>query len=98
MPNDGYVQVAADSVGKKVDASELTRVEPDDTGTPVVVERQRVAIGSDDDPTHLVEVRGGALMVRFDGIEEITTLLKRAVMLLQILANQEITDNDVKGM
>jgi hypothetical protein len=42
--NDGYIQVPADDVGKKVDTAELTR--PDGT----LVERQRVSIGDDGDP------------------------------------------------
>lgn len=54
---DGYVQVAADGTGKKVDNAELTRAD----GT--VVERQRVAIGDDSDPTKQARVQDGQVWV-----------------------------------
>lgn len=54
---DGYVQVAADGAGKKVDNAELTRTD----GT--VVERQRVAIGDDSDPTKQARVQDGQVWV-----------------------------------
>jgi hypothetical protein len=49
-PSDGYVQVAPDSTGKKIDNAELTR----DNAT--VVERQRVVLGSDENPRLQVQV------------------------------------------
>lgn len=51
---DGYVQVATDGSGKKVDNAQLTR----DDGT--IITRQRVVISSDDNPRQQVEVRGEA--------------------------------------
>jgi hypothetical protein len=53
-PQDGHVQVATDGPGKKIDNAELIR----DDGT--VVERQRVSIGSDDNPRTQMEVSGEA--------------------------------------
>jgi len=78
---DGYVQVAADGVGKKIDNAELTR----DDG--VVVERQRVVISSDDNPRIQTRVDGeagraalsvdigNALNSIVDKLEEIRTLI-----------------------
>lgn len=43
MADDGFIQVPADSVGKKVDTTEVTRADT------VVVERQRVEARDDDD-------------------------------------------------
>jgi hypothetical protein len=43
---DGFVQVAPDSSGKKIDNTEVTR---SDTG--VVVERQRIEVRDDNDET-----------------------------------------------
>lgn len=43
MSDDGFIQVPADSVGKKVDTTEITRTDD------VVVERQRVEVRDDDD-------------------------------------------------
>lgn len=54
---DGYVQVAVDGAGKKVDNSELTRAD----GT--VVERQRIVIGDDVDPTLRARVQDGQVWV-----------------------------------
>jgi hypothetical protein len=78
---DGYVQVAPDSTGKKIDNAELTR----DGG--VVVERQRIVVASDENPRVQAQVDGepgrGYLVVdsqRFDEIieklDEIATILR----------------------
>jgi hypothetical protein len=47
---DGYTQVAPDSTGDKIDTSELTRADA------TVVNRQRVVIGDDVDPTQQAKV------------------------------------------
>lgn len=51
---DGYIQVAADGSGKKVDNAEITRAD----GT--VVERQRVVQADNDDVGPMVTVGGEA--------------------------------------
>ena len=55
---DGYIQIAPDSTGKKVDNAELTRKD----GT--VVERQRVVLSDDIDPTQQMQARDGRVYVR----------------------------------
>jgi hypothetical protein len=80
---DGYVQVAPDSTGKKVDNAELTR---DDT---TVVERQRVVIGSDENPRQQVMVGGDAgnvyLLMDSKAFNEILEKLEEITELLKIL-------------
>lgn len=70
---DGYVQVATDGTGKKVDNADLTR----DDGTEVY--RQRVVLGSDENPRQQVQVRGEAgdvaLMVDAKELGEIKEVL-----------------------
>jgi hypothetical protein len=44
MTDDGFIQVPADSVGKKVDTAEILRAD-----TQVTVERQRVEVRDDED-------------------------------------------------
>jgi len=51
---DGFVQVAPDGAGKKIDNAELTR----DDGT--VVERQRIVLADDENPRAQVGVTGEA--------------------------------------
>ena len=51
---DGFVQVAADGAGKKIDNAELTR----DDG--VVVERQRTVLADDKNPRLQLELAGEA--------------------------------------
>lgn len=60
---DSYVQVAADGVGKKIDNSQLTREKPDpawDATEGDTVQRQRVVVGSDENPELQVRVDGEA--------------------------------------
>lgn len=47
MATDGFVRVAPDSSGKRIDNTEITRAESAADGTPIVVERQRVDIRDD---------------------------------------------------
>lgn len=54
---DGSVQLPLEGTGKKVDNSELTRADL------TVVERQRIVVADDLDPTQQARVLGGALMV-----------------------------------
>ena len=70
---DGYVQVATDGAGKKIDNAQLTR----DDGTVVV--RQRAVIGSDENPRSQVDVRGeagkGYLVTKDDTLEQCLEVL-----------------------
>lgn len=79
--SDDYVQVQPDSTGAKVDTTQLTR----EDGT--IIERQRVVIGSDENPRQQVAVGdevGKVYMLvdskRFDELiekmQEIIDLLK----------------------
>lgn len=70
---DGYVQVATDGSGKKVDNAALTR----DDGT--VAYRQRVVLGSDDNPRQQVALGGetgrGYIMVDSKAFDEMLEVL-----------------------
>ncbi len=60
---DSYVQVAVDGAGKKIDNTELTREKPDPAWSSTegdTVQRQRVALGSDEFPELQVRVDGEA--------------------------------------
>jgi hypothetical protein len=57
---DGYVQVASDAGGKKIDNAELTREQSPLGTAAVVVERQRVVLASDENPRQQVDVDGEA--------------------------------------
>lgn len=86
---DGKVVVPPDSSGKAVDTSELTRSD----GT--VLERQRVSLGDPVNVGSLVGVNTAAeLLVHFKP-GAIVIQLKRIAMLLEIIAGQEISANDV---
>lgn len=80
---DGYVQVATDGTGKKVDNADLTR----DDGTEVY--RQRVVLGSDENPRQQVQVRGEAgdvaLMVEAKELGEIKEILSEIRDLLRFV-------------
>lgn len=80
---DGFVQVAVDGAGKKVDNTEVTRLDTD-----VVVERQRVEARDDDD-----EVLSTQLLA--DKLDEIRDLLFDIKDMLQ--TNNEIWLTIVKG-
>jgi tRNA threonylcarbamoyladenosine modification (KEOPS) complex Pcc1 subunit len=71
---DGHVQVAADGAGKKIDNAELVR---DDAAT---VYRQRVVLGSDENPRQQVSVSGeagrGVLHVNAEELSEIRATLQ----------------------
>jgi hypothetical protein len=85
--SDGYVQVQADSIGKKVDTSEVTRSD----GT--VAERQRT-VGADPCDTSaqgLAAVRGGKLQVSDEHaqlLESINEKLGRMLFILENAVNQ----------
>jgi hypothetical protein len=66
---DGFVQVPADSVGKRIDTTEITR--PDSS----VVERQRMSIG--DDTVTLGEILGTLQEIR-DAITDLKFALLSA--------------------
>ena len=65
---DSYVQVATDGSGKKIDNAALTREVPFDGSTADTVYRQRVVLGSDEDPSQQVRVSGeaGAAVLHVD--------------------------------
>lgn len=81
-PQDGYVQVATDGTGKKVDNAELTR----DDGT--VVERQRIVLASDDNPRTQAQVGGeagkGYLVVDSRGFQDLIEKLDELIVLLKL--------------
>lgn len=80
---DGYVQVAPDSTGKKIDNAELTRADK------TVVERQRVVLGSDENPSQQVSVAGEKdrtyIYVHGPGFEEISEKLQMIIDRLDLL-------------
>jgi hypothetical protein len=85
---DGYVQVATDGSGKKIDNAELTR-EPETAGTAgVTVYRQRIVIGSDENPRLEAVVGGEAgsayLQVEAKLLGEIAYDLRRIRELLEL--------------
>lgn len=80
---DGFVQVAVDGAGKKVDNTEVTR-----SDTAVVVERQRVEPRDDED-----NVLSTQLLA--DKLDEIRDLLFDIKTMLQI--NNEIWLSIAKG-
>jgi hypothetical protein len=86
---DGYVQVASDGGGKKVDASEIIRSDS------TTVERQRVAVGSDEDPGTLLKLTPSgeaSVVVDFDPV---IIQLKRIALLLEILTGHPVGERDV---
>lgn len=79
---DGYVQVQADSTGKKVDTSELTR---DDA---TIVERQRsvIADGANVESGGLAEIRDRKLQVgdrNAELLERVTQQLDEILFILK---------------
>lgn len=86
---DGKVIIPPDSTGKGIDTSELTRSD----GT--VLERQRVSLGDPSNVSSLAGVNTAAeLLVHFKP-SAIVIQLKRIAMLLEIIAGQEVSANDV---
>lgn len=88
---DGYVQVAADGSGKKIDNTELDRRPPDPARSSTAgdtVFRQRVVVASDESPEVQVEVAGeageGALRVHSHELERIEGLLTEIRDMLQM--------------
>ena len=59
-PQDGYVQVAPDSTGKKVDNAEFIREPVNPGDATVTVERQRIILGSDENPRLQAKLGGEA--------------------------------------
>lgn len=87
---DGYVQVATDGPGKKIDSSELTRAD----GT--VVERQRVSLAGDDDPQHAAAINSRGEVSTQADFTPVVIQLKRIAMLLEILVGQSVHERDIK--
>jgi hypothetical protein len=88
---DAYVQVGVDGAGKKIDNAALQRDPPDparDAAVGDLVHRQRVVVGSDDNPELQAEVSGepgkGALAVESNVLGEILGELVRIRELLQL--------------
>lgn len=86
---DGYVQVAADGVGKKIDNAELTREPETQGGAGEVVYRQRVVLADDEDPKLQAKLRGetgdASLQVEAHVLGEIHAELVQIRELLQLL-------------
>ena len=82
-PQDGYVQVAADGSGKKIDNAELLR----DDGTAIY--RQRIVLGSDENPRQQVRVSGeagrGVLYVESLSLDEVNERLDKIIALLTLI-------------
>lgn len=74
---DGFVQLATDGPGKRVDASELTRADG------VLVERQRAVIGDASDPLALLKVRPDG-NVAIDFAELLIEARKQTALLMAI--------------
>ena len=90
MPNDGFVQVAPDSTGKKLDTSEVTTSQG-------VVERERVVIADDANAQAVAPVQATrpsegtyGLPVRAvpDEADTQVVLLRQIVRLLKIVSFQ----------
>ena len=89
--SDGYVQVAPDSTGKKIDNAELTR----DDGT--VIERQRIVLADDENPRVQVAVGGepgrGAVGVGGESVELLRSIdlwLKMLVVAVALHADHDV--------
>jgi hypothetical protein len=86
---DSYVQVATDGSGKKIDNAALTREPETQGGTGDTVYRQRVVLGSDENPRQQVRVDGEvgdvALKVESASIGETNALLMEIRDLLRMV-------------
>ena len=86
---DGYVQVATDGTGKKIDNAELTR-EPETAGsTADTVYRQRIVVSDDENPRLQAKLRGeagnGSLQVDARTLSDIHGELVQIREILQLL-------------
>lgn len=75
---DGFVQLATDGPGKRIDASELTRAD----GT--LVERQRAVIGDANDPLALLKINPGGTLAL--DLTELLIEARKHTALLSIIA------------
>lgn len=87
-PQDSYVQVAADGVGKKIDNAALTREPTTQGGTGETVYRQRVVLGDDENPKLQAKLEGeegdGKLIVDSKAVNEAVVLLTEIRDLLRL--------------
>ena len=88
---DGYVQVATDGSGKKIDNAELTRENSTASGAYVAgatVYRQRVALGSDENPRLQMAVEGeagrGAARVTVPELDAVVERLDEILAVLRL--------------
>lgn len=84
-PNDADLLVPT---GDLVDASQVST----SSGT---VKRQRTVIGDDQDPQDLARVTDGSLQVSNVQFDRMLLELKRITAHLQLLTEQEITDDEL---
>lgn len=92
LPQDDYVQIAPDGSGKKMDNAALTR----DDGT--VVERERVSIGSDENPRLLAQIGNeygrGSLYIGGEAVELLTEINHTLKMILVLFCMSTGEDLD----
>lgn len=88
--SDGYIQVATDGDGKKVDTTDLTR----EDGTEV--HRTRIVLGSNNDTQAFAEiVPSGFLRVMVKNQDEIVRQLKRIALILELMSGHSVSVNHV---
>ena len=89
VSQDSHVQVATDGSGKKIDNAALEREPATQGGTADTVYRQRVVLGSDENPRQQVGVSGeagkGELAVESKTLGDIHAELVQIRELLQLL-------------
>ena len=87
---DGYVQVAADGAGKKIDNAALLREPTTLGGTGETVYRQRIVLASDENPRQQVNVTGeagrGVLQVECRQLDEVIAKLQELIELIHLVA------------
>lgn len=87
--SDGYIQVATDGDGKKVDTTGLTR----EDGTEV--QRQRVILSDNEAQAFAEVVPSGFLKVMVKNQDEIVRQLKRIALILELMSGHHVSVNHV---
>jgi hypothetical protein len=89
LPTDSFVQVNPDSTGKKVDTSEITRLD----GT--IVERQRIVLV---DPLTSTNVEVNVIDKLDDILEALQNLVTLTRMLVKETSDVDLTYEDINEM